>query len=278
MSRNSVEKIAALPSSEWRYQLLGALEATSSMRVCTTEGLIDLVRKIRPGAALATARGAIDGLVQAKALTKVSKGIYLNRRCRPPVEMSEVAQVVRHGALVSLESVLGECGFLNNFPAIVTAVLPMSTRRKPSVGEVKTSGGQIFRFHALPERFFPLAPEDERLMLQAGRYCPTAKPEVAALHWLRLAESPRSTMQRSPQDVDFSVLDLDLLKALAWRWEMSRALDDWIRRTEMFGDTGEPSAPSSAISDRPPVAGSRLSEHAAQARARMHARRSGSKT
>jgi hypothetical protein len=188
------------------------------------------------------------------------------------VEMSEVAQVVRRGAVVSLQTVLGECGFLNNPPAIVTAVLPLSAGRAPNVGEVRTSGGQVFRFHALPQRFFPVTPEDERLMLQAGRFCPAAKPEVAALHWLHLAESPRSSMLRPPQDVDFSMLDTDLLKALAWRWGLSRPLEDWMQRVEMAGDTREPSTPSSQGADQPRAAESRLSERAAQARARMQAR------
>jgi hypothetical protein len=265
---------AVPPPSQWRYQLLGELESTRSLRVCTTEDLVALVRRVRPSAALVTARAAIGGLVQAKALSKVSKGVYLNRRCKPSAELSEVAQVVRRGAVVSLETVLGECGFLNNPPAIVTAVLSLSVSRNPNVGEVKTSGGQVFRFHALPQRFFPSTPEDERLMLQAGRFCPVAKPEAAVLHWLHLADSPRSSVLKPPQDVDFSVLDTDLLKALAWRWGQCRPLEEWMQLVERTGDIQEPSEPSSKGVDQPRATEVRLSERAAQARARMQARQS----
>jgi hypothetical protein len=229
-------------SSDWRYALLGALESPSTPRVCTTEGIAALVRGVRPRASPATIRAAIDGMVDARALTKVSRGLYLNRRSRPSIETAEAAQHIRQGAIVSLESVLGECGFLNNPPVIVTAVVPLRAHYAPNVGEVKTSGGQVFRFSALPERFFPRDDEDRRLMLQAGRFYPVAKPEVAALHWLHLARSPRSSLRAPPQDVDFSVLDVDLLKDLAWRWDLSRALDEWTKRVMLTGDIQEPSA------------------------------------
>lgn len=66
-------------------------------------------------------------------------------------------------------------------------------------------------------------------MLQAGRFFPVAKPKVAMLHWLRLALSPRSPMHMPPQDVDFSALDQDLLRELAGRWNLSSALNTWIK-------------------------------------------------
>lgn len=227
-------------STEWRYALLGALEAPYAPRVCSHDDLTQLVRQVRPRATERTIRLAVSGLLQAGALTKVSQGIYLNRRCRPAAELAEAAQRIRRGAVVSLDSVLGECGFLNNPPAIVTAVVPKKPDHAPNVGQVKTSGGQVFRFSALSCRFFPSSKDDERRMLQAGRHCPTAKPEVAVLHWLRLALSPRSPVRIPPQDVDFSVLDLDLLKELAWRWELSMALESWMRAVENLGDVQEP--------------------------------------
>jgi len=44
-------------------------------------------------------------------------------------------------------------------------------------------------------------------------------------------------MLRPSQDVDFSVLDIELLKPLAWRWDMSRMLEDWMKRVNSFGAT-----------------------------------------
>lgn len=228
-------------SSQWRYALLGALEKPSAPRVCSTQTLARLVQTVRPHAAPATVRAAIDGLVEAHALLKVSRGLYINRHARPTAELAEAAHHIRKGALVSLESVLGECGFLNNPAAITTAVLPFRTGFAPNVGMVKTSGGQVFRFSALPQKLFPMTETDERLMLQAGRFFAVVKPEVAALHWLYLALSPHSPMRPAPQDIDFSVLDLELLKSLAWRWDLARPLQEWMQRVEITGDIQEPS-------------------------------------
>ena len=256
-------------SSQWRYTLLGSLEKPSAPRVCSTEALVRLVQTVRPNAAPATVRAAIDGLVAARALLKVSRGLYLNRRARPTVELAEAAGHIRQGALVSLESVLGECGFLNNPAAITTAVLPFRANHVPNVGMVKTSGGQVFRFSALPQRLFPLTDADERSMLQAGRFFPVVKPEVATLHWLYLALSPHSPMREAPQDVDFSVLDLDLLKDLAWRWDLARPLQEWMQRVELTGDIQEPSE----LVHRTPQAAEESRNRAVGAKERLLARR-----
>jgi hypothetical protein len=185
--------------------------------------------------------GAIKGLVHAGALQKVSRGLYLNRRARPSVEVAEAASHIRAGAVVSLETVLGECGFLNNPTRLVTAVLPQRPGQVPRVGGVTTSGGLGFRFHALALRFFANSPAEAHLLLQAGRHCEMAKPEVAVLHWLYLWRSPRSSISPPPQDVDFSVLDLELLDRLALRWGLDTTLEAWMSEVSARGDIQEPS-------------------------------------
>ena len=107
------------------------------------------------------------------------------------------------------------------------------------------------------------------MMLQAGRFCPVAKPEVAALHWLRLALSPRSPMRQPPQDVDFSTLDVDLLTELAWRWDLARALDAWMKGVEHAGDIQEPSE----VVLRSPESMSAGRRRGYEAKARMLAKR-----
>ncbi|MDO8713989.1 MAG: hypothetical protein Q7K13_05870 [Polynucleobacter sp.] len=52
-------------------------------------------------------------------------------------------------------------------------------------------------------------------MLQQGRACAIFRPEAAVLHWLHLANTNRSQFTMLPVDVDFDVLDADLLNALA---------------------------------------------------------------
>jgi len=218
---------------DWRFQLLGLIEGSATHRVCSSAELVGLVRTVRPSASSATARKAIEGLVAARALTKVGKGVFINRLSWLPTELGEVAQVVRRSAVVSLQSVLGECGLLNNIPAIVTAVVPLSARRTLNVEEVRTSGGQVFRFHALPERFFPTSPTEERRLLQPTRFFPIARAEVALCHWLYLACSHRRKMFRLPLDADLTMLDLNLLQALARDWQLEHAIMDWISEVEL---------------------------------------------
>lgn len=219
-------------TSEWRFEVLGALASASAPRACTTGDLIRLIRSIRSSAAMVTARSAIDGLVAAKALLKIGTGLYLNCRCLPATELGEAAQLIRRGAVVSLESVLGECGFLNNPSAITTAVLPLMASGTPNTGEVRTSHGQVFRFYALPSRYLPRTREETRSWLQTGRHHPIVRPEVAALHWLYLARSKRSTKLAPPTDVDFDMLDLDLLNELATAWSLIDELAAWQRRVK----------------------------------------------
>lgn len=237
------------PSTGWRYDLLGLLESNEIHRGLTTGQLMRLVRCVRPRASSNTIYNAIGGLAKARALERLSRGLYLNRRSRPPVEVAEAAQHIRRGAVVSLESVLGECGFLNNAAAIVTAVVPQRPEHAARAGVVKKGGGQVFLFHVLPSQFFPASAEDERLLQQAGRNCPMSKPEVAVLQWLHLALSPRSSMGIPPQGVDFSVLDSELLTELACRWGLSVVLYDWQQRSMQDGDIKEPSEIIAQVSE-----------------------------
>jgi hypothetical protein len=235
-------------SSEWRLILLGLLDTPDAPRVCTTQDVAQLLHKVRPRATADTLHSAIDGLVFAGALRKVSRGLYLNRRIRPAAESAEATSHIRTGAVVSLETVLGECGFLNNPAAIITAVLPQRPGKVPNVGHVQSSGGLSFRFHALPQRFFASSADEELLLHQAGRHCAMAKPEAAVLHWLHLWRSPRSSMSTPPQDIDFSILDGDLLERLALKWELVGALKAWRDQVLSTGDIQEPTVIKSAVS------------------------------
>ncbi|MGH1506986.1 hypothetical protein [Ralstonia solanacearum] len=39
------------------------------------------------------------------------------------------------------------------------------------------------------------------------------------------------------------------MKELAWRWELSRALEDWNERMNLVGDIQEPSQPTASVSE-----------------------------
>lgn len=255
--------------ADWKFALLGGLSTPSARRIFTAAEFHDFVQRYRPGASTSTARTASEMLVNANALRRVSSGVFLNRRAVPPAELTEVAAYIRAGAVISLHSVLGEVGFLNNPPGIVVAVLPTSATKRPKLGEVKTSAGDTFRFYGLAERFFPQTEQEHFEMLQPGRPCEMFRPEAALLQWLHLANMQRSSLTAPPLDVDMSTLDQELLGRLAERWGLTPEFDAWHSRARA-ADYGQEQAPSEQPSGQPTQ---ESLDASAAARARLMARR-----
>ena len=255
--------------AEWKFSLLGGLAEPFARRIFTAAEFYEFVQRYRVGASVTTARSLSEMLVSSGALRRVSSGIFLNRRSIPPTEITEAASHIRNGAVISLHSVLGEVGFLNNPPSVVFAVLPTSATKRPKLGEARTSAGDIFRFHGLAERFFPQNDQERFKMLQPGRPCEMFRPEAALLHWLHLANMQRSSLWRPPFDVDMSTLDLELLDRLAERWDLGGQLLQWRTQAEAvnFGEEPEARAPTTAPTQE-------AHDASAAARARLMARRS----
>lgn len=224
--------------ADWKFALIQALAGSEAPRVLSAFDFYQFVLKYRPGTTSNTARLVSRTLVAAGALARVSTGLFLNKRKVPSVELGEAAEHLRSGAIVSLHSVLGECGFLNNPSDIVVAVLPTSANKRPTLGDLETSSGQRFRFYGLAEKFFPTTESERWETLQPGRMCPTFRPEAALLQWLHLAAMKRSAMTPPPVDVDMELLNEDLLKRLASRWKLETQLHQWRSRaqTANFGE------------------------------------------
>jgi hypothetical protein len=255
--------------ADWKFALLGGLSTPSARRIFTAAEFHQFVQSYRPGASASTARTASDMLVNAGALRRVSSGVFLNRRAVPPAELTEVATHIRAGAVISLHSVLGEVGFLNNPPGIVVAVLPSSATKRPKLGEVRTSTGDVFRFYGLAERFFPASDQERFEMLQPGRPCEMFRPEAALLQWLHLAKMQRSTLTMPPLDVDMETLDRVLLDRLAERWGLQTEFSEWHARAQSV-DFGQEQVPTERPAG-PPTQDAK--DAAAAARARLMARR-----
>ena len=215
-------------STDWKFALLGELSSPQAPRLFTTAHMHHFITAhFRASASASTARAATQALLKAGALRQVSAGLFLNRRSLPSGELIEAAAYLRAGAVISLHSVLGECGFLNNPSAIVIAVVPTSAHQRPRLGELTTSQGDVFRFYGLAERFFPNNDKERWDMLQPGRACPMFRPEAALLQWLYLAQMKRSKLTGPPADVDVAQLDLALLEKLARHWGLQSHLVEW---------------------------------------------------
>lgn len=242
------------PVGDWKFRLLGGLAETGTLRVLTAAEFHKLVLRYRPGASTSTARLLAHSLVQAGALRRVASGVYLNRRCLPPAELTEMAARIRARAVISLQSVLGECGFLNNPSSIVMAVVPTSASKRPNLGEVKTSGGDVFRFYGLAERFFPDTADDRWALYQPGRPCDMFRPEAALLQWLHLAGMKRSTVTPPPMDVDMGQVDEEHLNQLAQRWQLQAELKAWLEQAKSVGFGEDPDRTHVTVGARPHAA------------------------
>lgn len=259
--------IAASPGADWRMRLIGLLGHPAAKRICQTSDLEALIKDVRPTAADQTVRLAIEGLVQAGALRKVSRGVYLNQRTTPPAEIEEAVPLVRAGAIVSLQSVLGRVGVLNNIPdrKVAYAVLDTSKQARPNLGRIDTQEGGFIMVRGLAARFFPHTPDEERMLLVNGAQVPTFRPEAAFLQWLYLARNMRSDLEPPPVDVDLSLLDESVLSDLAARWELKGELASWRLQAKARAHGEEASTvPAAPTEDK--------REAAADARARLMAR------
>ena len=161
----------------------------------------------------------------ANRLQRVVRGLFLNRLITPPAQLCEAAVWLRPGAVISLQTVLGDSGVWNNFTEWVTAVVPLSSRyTTPSLGRVETEGG-TFVFRGVPEHVLETGAENDRLV--AGVDYRRATPEAALLHWLYLSNSPRSRMSTPPLDLDLGELDLKRLRRLAIGMRLDANLTTW---------------------------------------------------
>ena len=198
-------------------ELIEKLEAPSTPRVFRTEQALNFIRQHRPGIAVSASWKMLGDMEKTGALLRVTRGLYVNEQASPPVVVWEVAERIRMGAVISLHSVLGECGVLNNPTDLAVAVVPSCTRR-PKFEAVRLPNGAVFWFYQLDELFFRTGPPAWTDVRQTTREYPVARAEAALLHWLYLASVKRSMLPRPPLDVDLSALDMAVLKRLAHTW------------------------------------------------------------
>ena len=174
----------------WSTRLELALAEPSALRVLDTASIIQLANNVRRDISKPTVGRWIQEAVAANRLQRVVRGLYLNRLIAPPAQLCEAAVWQRPGAVISLQTVLGDSGAWNNFTQWVTAVVPLSSRyTTPSLGRIETGAG-TFVFRGVPERVLEAGVERDRLATELDYR--RATPEAALLHWLYLSASPRS--------------------------------------------------------------------------------------
>lgn len=212
----------------WTTRLEIALADPIALRVLDKTSIVRLGRDMQPKVSEPTVERWIQEAVSANRLQRVVRGLYLNRLINPPAQLSEAAVWLRPGAVISLQTVLGDAGVWNNFTDWVTAVVPLSRRyATPSLGRLETAAG-IFVFRGLPETVLEAGREEDRLV--SGTTYRRAAPEAALLHWLYLSNSPRSRMSELPSDLDMGMLNVQRLRRLSRAMRISELLEQWLAR------------------------------------------------
>jgi hypothetical protein len=222
-----------MTAPHWTTRLEVALADPVALRVLDKTSIVRLARDMQPGVSEPTVERWIQDAVSANRLQRVVRGLYLNRLINPPAQLSEAAVWLRPGAVISLQTVLGDAGVWNNFTDWVTAVVPLSRRyTTPSLGRLETPAG-IFVFRGLPETVLEAGREEDRLV--SGITYRRATPEAALLHWLYLSNSPRSRMSEPPSDLDIRMLNVRRLRRLSRAMQISELLEQWLARVANGG-------------------------------------------
>lgn len=202
-----------------------ALAEMEAPRVVTTTTLVRLLAEGGVESGEATVNRTAAALADEGALLKVRRGLFVNRLAIPVAIAEEAAQFLRAGAVIDLQSVLGEAGVLNNPSDVVVASVPVTPGEPiPNVGNLRTDAGR-FRFYAVDAKVLLAGERADRL--EPVPY-PKATPEAAIVHWLHLARSPRSGMRRPPLDSDVDLLKKPRLRRIAKAAGLERNLDAWL--------------------------------------------------
>ncbi len=179
------------------------------------------------------------------ALRPVTRGLYINQLAWPRPTAADAAGYVRSGAIVSLQTVLGEAGITNNFSDIVTCVVPQSAGQRPSVRPVKAENIE-FRFHAMPARLLDAhAGEIEDRMDLDFKY-PRATAEKALLDWIYLGASSRTRIAGPPFDIDAGRFEKARLNRLAAAMDLEVPLRTYLDAKQKYDSDPEVQANGSS--------------------------------
>lgn len=209
--------------------LLGA----DAPRVMTVPMIAAAFADRRKKAARNTVFNWIRNQTEAGVLRPVTRGLYLNQLARPQPTASEAASFVRSGAIVSLQTVLGDAGITNSYSDIVTSVLPARGRVAQSSRSVVANGVE-YRFHAMPARLLNDEAGNAEDRIDLDVLYARASPEKALMDWIYLGNSPRTKLAPPPLDIDLDRLDKRRLRRLAERMKLSKQLHDYLVRKRKY--------------------------------------------
>lgn len=222
---------------QWRRDLAEALRGPLAPRVVSFSKISELADANKEGVNVKSVRRFVESAEEMGLLQPVRKGLWLNPMAFPAPSPADAAAFIRSGAVVSLQTVLGDAGVLNNYASQVFAVIPSRPgAARPSTGDVEAAG-TIYRFSAISQAILEAGDEEDRLvpMMHYAR----ATPEAALVHWIYLAHCPQSRMRMPDTQCDVSFLDEDRVERLASLAGVREEALSWMeqcREREVYDD------------------------------------------
>lgn len=202
----------------WHLRLQRELARADAPPVLTRDLLSRFARTARDGHPVPASSLThwIRGAVAEERLRPVQRGLYLNVFRARPGHPADAAAWLRPEAVVSLNTVLGDAGVLNNPVRTTMAVVPLDAGAPPPKLGRQTTRVGTFQFHGIPRRTLEAGDPDDRLEFGETREHARATPEKALVDWLYLAASPHSRRTAPPRDdLDLDLLDRPRLQRLA---------------------------------------------------------------
>lgn len=215
----------------WQIEFESRLGAAGAPPILSRDLLARMARSTHANRALpVSSLGHWLKSVQARGkLPRIQRGLYLNRFRSPPGNLADATPWLHADAVVSLNTVLGDAGVLNNPSRAITAVVPIDTDAPPPQLGRKTTAAGTFHFFGLPRRVLEAGAAGDRLHSDVRIEHARATPERALLDWLYLAASPHSHRTWPPRgDLDLSLLDQRRLRRLARAMGTAEILNAWL--------------------------------------------------
>lgn len=220
--------------------ILNALKADASARVLSSSRLKRLIDRHLVGpydGVVATE--VIRDLVGSRAIHKVHDGVYVNNLLSTMPSPSEALHLVVPNAILSLQTVLGQAGVLNNPVHIYTCVQPSSDETEE--GDVQLSGmrssidnqSPLFHAYTIDKGVMTSGSAEDNIDRSFSH--PRATIERAFCDWIYLASLEDKVFgSEPPLDCDLEDMDMDRLHRIAEAIGISGRLSNWLQRHEAY--------------------------------------------
>ena len=217
----------------WRTQLKKLLSNPDAPPVLTRDLLDRYSRSANTNQPVATSSLTYwqRTMIASENLKPIQRGLFLNCFRTKAGMLADSIAWFHSDAVVSLNTVLGDSGVLNNPTTIVTAVVPIDRDRHPParLGRKATQAG-IIHFFGIPRHILQAGEPGDRLEAEGQYEHLRATPEKALLDWIYLGCSPRSRRTPPPRDdIDMELLNSRRLQRLVLATKLEQEFALWLK-------------------------------------------------